>query len=224
MVFRLREEQLAAEPGYVLDVLPDGRLREDGKLLPGKLTAAQLQALIRFADRDCRLFDFDAKAVARALGKPQPGCGVGSTTTVISLTLRGKEKTARVPELLMNADQLPKNAMLQNVLALDRRLRLEARLARYGGRAMVERWLAAANARLKQRFAKEKPFTLADFEEVREIPPQGEAVYPEGWDPNDAKLRGRCARFVRREGTPQRILSAFVTTDKALLASVNRQE
>lgn len=224
MVFRLQEEQLAAQPGYTLDILPDGTVRENGDVAKAKLTAEELQALIRFADRDCGIFEHDEKALARALGKPPMGCGVGSTTTVITLTLKGKTKTVRVPLLRTNADRLPNVKSLQKVLALNDRLRLEARLAKSGGRKKVEVWLAAANARMKKRFPKERPFCIEEFKEVRELPPQGEGAFPANWDPNDQKLEGTAATFMRYGKEPYRILTAIVTTGKKPIASVNIQK
>jgi len=223
IVIRLKEEQLAAQPGYVLDVLPDGTVRENGTAYPAKLTAGQMQALVHFAVDGCKVFEHDAKALARALGDPPPGCGFGRTTTAITLTLKGRAKTVRVPMLRTNADRLPGNKALQRVLALRDRLRLEAKLARHGGRKKIERLLAAANQRLKQRFPKEKPLAIETFLEIRELPPKGETMYPEGWDPNDEKLVGKTATFQRITGTPQRILSAIVSAD-GKIASVNLQK
>jgi len=223
VVFLLREEQLAAEPGYGVSIGPDGAVVEDGQVLPARLPSAELQALIRFADKECKFFDYDAKAVRRAIGKDPVGCGVGATTTAITVTLKGKTKTVRVPLLRYNADRLPGNRMLQNALALHDRLRLEASLAKHGGRKKIEQLLAEANKRLKQRFPKEQPFRIEEFRGVSKLPPQGEGSYPDGWDPNDKKLEGTAATFERFSGTPQRILTAIVTTD-GKTASVNLQK
>lgn len=223
VVFLLREEQLAAEPGYGVSIGPDGAVNENGEVLPARLSSTELQALIRFADKECKVFDYDAKAVRRAIGKAPVGCGVGATTTAITITLKGRTKSVRVPLLRFHADRIPGNKMLQSVLALNDRLRLEASLAKHGGRKAIERLLAEANKRLKKRFPKEKPFRIEEFRGVSKLPPQGEGSYPDGWDPNDRKLEGTAATFQRFSGTPQRILTAIVTTD-GKTASVNLQK
>jgi hypothetical protein len=226
-VLRLGTEVLAASAPPAIDVLADGTVREGGRILPGKLTRAQLQDLVREVVATQRFFEHDDAAVQRAMKAAfgTPRCGNGVETTAIDLVLKGKKGAIRVTMLRELAAQCPDVPSLVRAMAVVDRLRLEVRLAAAGGRAMVLQWLAAANARLAQRYPKRAPFTIEEFVAVEDLPPAGESILPKGWDPATDEMTGKCAVFERRWGTPEKILSAVVrVADVKPRAAVNVQE
>ncbi len=214
VVLRLAVADLGGKPRPQVEVLGDGRVRERGNVLATKLTARELQDLLRFAIKKHRFFEHDGKALKRTLADRERGggfCGTGFTTTHIHVAVRGKKRKLDMAMLSTRVSMHPGLPALADLLAIQRRLLLEARLANAGGRQKVLTYLKAANARLKQRFPKRKPLTIGDFQRVTKLPIPAKMFLPQGADPHAVKISGACAIF--RRTRPPKSVTATVKTD-----------
>lgn len=97
------------------------------KTVEGKLSAKDLQELLRFAVRDNDFFGFDAAKVAAAVkaeqAKKGPGIAIAdAATTIIRINADGKEHEAKYYALGLAANQHPAVKQLGQLRAIEQKL------------------------------------------------------------------------------------------------------
>ncbi len=153
--------------GPYLSVLADGTvkvlpLQKGARDLELKLTAAELQELMRFVVEKHRFFEFDEKKTMAAMG--QKGAIImDAASTVIAVKTRDKAKQVRFYALTWAARQHPKVRALQDLSAIGQRLVNLMAVVRAGGKAKATALLALANAELRKAHPKVKPLALGDL-------------------------------------------------------------
>lgn len=136
--------------------------------IAGKLSPAQLQALLRFVIEEHGLTEWDEDAVERAVTEHVENGGsvplvADAPTSVVKLALPFHSVTARLYALGIVAPSLPEIAEIQSLLAVERRLRHQASIVVAGGREAAEAMRERANAALAAKFAERKPFALTEL-------------------------------------------------------------
>ncbi|MHC4960346.1 MAG: hypothetical protein ACYTGN_18510 [Planctomycetota bacterium] len=200
--------------GPLVEIFADGSVKFAGKKVQGRLAKSELAALRKFVVTEQKFFDYDEAAIGKLLQAREPGpqCGTGLPLTEIRVVAAGRNATKRQILLETYATQHRDIKALVRLRAVARRLQLEGRLAKAGGRKRVEGWLKLANARLAVRHPKEPALSIEDFRDFRDFPKGEWALRPED-DPELPRTEGMCAVFSRTTGTPQRIVTARVRAD-----------
>ncbi len=156
-----------------LEVRADGTLvvpdRSGGDAhLTDRLSPDELQELLRFALDERRLLAFDAERVAAQIARHDDVLVLveDAATTVVAVDLPGHRGEARFDALDLFAREHPDVRALQDLHAVSRRLQGLMFAVQAGGRASMDRLLAAANAKLVAREPQLAPLGLADVTHV----------------------------------------------------------
>ncbi len=147
-----------------LSILADGSVEipanfQGQQAYSGKLTADELQVLLRFIIDENKFFEYDAQAVQRKLRARGPGPIIAdASTTTLTVHANGQSKTVQLPQGDARIEEL------QRIGAIRSRLERLRAVIQLGGKDEVERWLKVANQHLKQQQPNAPPLTADHFQ------------------------------------------------------------
>lgn len=136
-----------------------------GKHLEYRLSADELQALLRFILVDNQFFDYDAKKVAAALDAGNVPL-LDDMTTVLRVKTAAKEHEVSQYSLKATAESHKNIKALAQLTAIEARLQRLMHETRAGGKAALDDIVKVANEHLKKQLPEAAPLTAADLQEA----------------------------------------------------------
>lgn len=158
-------------PGAVLTILRDGTVLMpdvfgNGRSFKGQLDEQEVQDLLRFMIGKQKFFEYDMEKVKAAMKKAESERDIpqiaDAPVQVFEVNIADREHRVSHYALGM-ATEYPEIEPLQQLLAIQKRLRGVMNQTRVGGRKGVERLLETANRELKSQLPDIKPFTKEEF-------------------------------------------------------------
>ena len=158
-------------PGAVLTILRNGTVLMpdvfgNGRSFKGQLDEQEVQELLRFMIGKQKFFDYDMEKVKAAMKKAESDRNIpqiaDAPVQVFEVNIADREHRVSHYALGM-ATEYPEIESLQQLLAIQKRLRGVMNQTRVGGRKGVERLLATANRELKSQLPDIKPFSREEF-------------------------------------------------------------
>jgi hypothetical protein len=185
-----------------LSIYADGRvvmprIYAHARAYQGRISPAEVQALLDFAIRDQQFLSFD-EATVKAKVASQPGAARSLpehlATTVISIRTPNASKS--VSYFGLGHDKLV--AETRQLLAIRSRLDRVMSVVKLGGTDEAKRWLELANAEVSKQASHNKPLTLNDL--------QSAAMHADG---------SAHVRFARIDQDAETSVSATISVDAA---------
>jgi hypothetical protein len=141
-----------------------------GGAAESKISARELQDLLRFIIRDKEFFDFDQAKVQKQMDEEMrkgPAIAVrGAYTTIVRVQADGRDHEARYYALSTFANQYPKVKALGQLRDVEARLQRVQMTAVAGGGETLAADLKLANERLVKEHPRARPLALDDLLQV----------------------------------------------------------
>lgn len=158
-------------PGAVLTILRDGTVTMPdiygrGQSFKGRLDEQELQALLRFVIGEKKFFEFDSekvKAEMKAAEAKRPIPQIADAPVQVFEVQTAKRQHRVSHYALGMASEYPEIEALQQLFAIQKRLRRVMNETRVGGKSGVQDLLELVNRELKSGMPDAKPFTLDEF-------------------------------------------------------------
>lgn len=158
----------------VLSILRDGTVNMPDRFglskdVTGKISQRELQELLAFAIKTNKFFEYDPAKVKKKIeieSKKRPFIPriADAPSSVIFIQIAGKSHKVSHYALAFAASQFKTIKELQQLYAIEKRLRRLMDVTRLGGPTGVKAMLTLANAELKKKYPKVKPLTMEDLQ------------------------------------------------------------